>query len=394
MCYFGVCDTSKLEMIWQQPLSFDTLQWASEGPLLFKNEVLFTKTSFGAFPDSLKMFDRKTGLIKWTWANYFPESVEIQGELIKKEEKIFCNTWKSVFCIDALTGRTIWRSSFEKGLGGSQIGIIGDYIYHSRYEDSSRVRTKGYLVRSNIHTGIWDTVYTQDKIDQFEPMAIIPPSLWINKLGDSILVFKISYVDFHPIGANVRFDLVAYNLSRKKVEYRLDSFATGNSTKSSLISNDKCYVLSGFALHCVDLVTGKILWEKRLGQFTHASPFIAEDKLFIKPENSNLYALNPITGSEIWVDKDNGEGCKDMIYHDGLIYYTCGGNAKIYAIEAATGKKIWAEASPNSFKAFYNGNKARSNSNIGDASVVIDSELGYIYAADFYFAICLKLPKK
>jgi outer membrane protein assembly factor BamB len=83
-----------------------------------------------------------------------------------------------------------------------------------------------------------------------------------------------------------------------------------------------------------------------------------------------------------------------MVYYDGLLYYTCSGNGKIYAIEVATGKKIWAEPSPNKFSNNMNGNKKRSGANIGAGGIAINSNLGYLYTSDYYFAMCLKLPKR
>ena len=76
-----------------------------------------------------------------------------------------------------------------------------------------------------------------------------------------------------------------------------------------------------------------------------------------------------------------------------MVYYTCDGSNRIIALDPNTGKKIWNEPSPNNFKNKFNGNRVFRNANIGFGGIAIDSMLGYLYTSDFYFVMCLKLPK-
>jgi outer membrane protein assembly factor BamB len=157
------------------------------------------------------------------------------------------------------------------------------------------------------------------------------------------------------------------------------------------------YFLCINSLFCINKNNGTILWQKNFDKngetFTSCSPFVAENILLVKPDDRTLYALDPNTGNQIWLDTDNGSGAGEMVYHKGLVYYTCDGNGKIYAIEPKTGKKTWAEPSPNNFKNKFNGNRVFSKANIGFGGIAIDSTLEYLYTSDFYFVMCLKLPK-
>ena len=194
--------------------------------------------------------------------------------------------------------------------------------------------------------------------------------------------------------------MVGYDTQDKKEYFRfknIDSLNMSGSTKTAFILNNKACMPLQNRIVCIDLLSKSILWYKKMNPgvgFSSGNPFIfVENKLFLKPDDRVLYQINPNTGEDIWVDKDNGSGCSDMVYHKGLLYYTCSGNGKIYAVEVATGKKIWAEPSPNNFPNAMNGNRRRSNANIGSGGVAIDSTLGYLYTSDYYFGICLKLPK-
>jgi eukaryotic-like serine/threonine-protein kinase len=48
-----------------------------------------------------------------------------------------------------------------------------------------------------------------------------------------------------------------------------------------------------------NLKTGKILWEKKLGDLS-SSPALSGDKIFVGVSNGTLWALNKITGEKIW----------------------------------------------------------------------------------------------
>lgn len=399
-CNFGLCDTSKLEIVWQQPLSSDTAEWGSMPPIGLNNEILFTRNTYFAGIDTFKFFDAKNGTLKRIWADYLPNrtSAMSNNNAFFSNGKVLFTTWKDVYCIDYPTGSTVWRSKLEKGEGHPFMNVVGDRAYHVHLDRYGGKTHNSYLVQANIITGKWDTVHTQPMINNFEPHTEMP-SVWVSPQKDTILIFQIRYVDFKNIvGTGNRTDIVAYNITQKKEYFRFDNIDRLGlgSTQPPYVLGDKVFVPLIQDVICFNMPTKTIQWQKDFcANFTGGIPFIfVENKFFVKPVNRTLYQIDLETGNELWVDKDNGSGCSDMIYHNGLLYYTCDGVGKIYAIEVATGKKIWAERSPNQFANKFNGFKARSNANIGDSGVAINAELGYIYVSDFYFAMCLKLPKR
>ena len=399
-CLFNVCDTSKLEIVWQKPISKDTSELISINPFYFNNNVLFSRSTFEEAIDTLKMLDSKTGTLKWQWADYLIGRKPSFTKHIKflQNTKFLFTTWKDVYCVDAISGKTVWRSQLESGEGHPRISGINDYVYHNRILKTNSITEKSYLVRANINVGKWDTIYTQSIIEGFEP-DIEPPSVsWTNNKGDEIVFFQIRYWNFPA--SKGRIDWMAFNVNTKKQEFRLDNIDRGQigSVANAFVSADKVYFLCVNSLFCLNKNDGKILWQKNFDKagetFTVTSPFIAEGKLFIKTDNKTFYALDPDTGNQIWVDNDSGSSCSNLVYHDGLLYYSCHGDGKLYAVEAATGKKIWAEPSPNKYKNALNGNRRFSNANIGFGGIAIDPEQGVLFTSDFYFAMCLKLPKK
>ncbi len=401
-CISYLCDTSKLEILWQKPVSFDTTEKISMPATYYNGTVLFSRSFFEEGIDTLKLYDSKTGALEWYWSDWLPNRKsslvsEIPVKFLQNNKYLF-TTNKDVYCVDATSGISIWKSKVDSANTNPRIGGIDNYVYQVLVKGIKSIDFS-YLLKANINIGKWDTIYTQTKVDGFEPRIEPPTVSWLNKNRDTIVFFQIKYWNFPA--SKGRVDWVAFNSKTRTVEFRLDNidkFQLGTPAGAT-VSDDKVYFLGILTAFCINKYDGTVLWQKNFEfnseTFVSTSPFIAEGKLFIKTDNKTLYALDPNTGAEIWVDKDSGSSCSDMVYDRGLLYYTCNGNAKIYAIEAATGKIIWAEPSPNLYPNKFNGNRKFGfpNANIG-FGIAIDPEQGVVFASDYYFTMCLKMPKR
>lgn len=401
-CSIIPCDTSKLEIIWEKPIMPDTQELSSMTPVLTDKEILFSQFSF-SLTDTVKFYDKGTGVQNRIWADYLQGRIKTMttSDPLKVNGNVLFTTWDDVYAINYTSGNSAWRSQLPSGSGDPFINAIGNKVFHAHHDKRNTITIyNSYLVSADISTGKWDTIHTQPRINKFDPNHG-RPALWVSPDGDSILIFQIRYVDFsNTTGGGNRTDIVAYNKTKKQEYFRfvnIDKLGTG-SVRYPYVVGTKVFVPLTRDVTCIDMLSKNIQWQKDLGAgatFSSGQPFIyVENKFFVKPDNRTLYQLDMETGNIIWQDLDNGSGASDMVYHDGVLYYTCSGNGKIYAVEVATGRKIWAEPSPNKYKNKFNGNKKYDNANIGFGGIAIDSSLGYLYTSDFYFHMCLKLPKK
>lgn len=397
-----LCDSSKIEIVWRQPLSTDTAEWAStEPPIIFENNVLFTRFTFNEQIDTLKQLNRFTGKLEWTWADYQGKIPYVADQRIYfSNNKYIFTTWNDVYAINASDGKLSWKTLMPVGGSGDPfMNIANNKLYHTHNKKENRKKVASYIVRSDIDFGKWDTVFTQPIIGNLEPDTK-PPAVWIAPSGDEILIFQIRYVDFSPLIVQ-RVDVVAFNVTKKENYFRFDNidpYFTG-SVGVPFILNNKVYMPLNRSVVCIDMIKKQKVWEKEFGlggHFLNGSSFLfVENKFFVKPNNESLYQLDPDTGLEIWVDKNGGgAGPSDMVYNEGIIYYTGDGTAKIYALDIAAKKYIWAEKSPNYFYNKFNGKKRYDNANIGFGGIAIDPVNRLLYTSDNYFAMCLKLPKK
>ena len=405
-CDFGACDTSKLDLVWQRPLSEDTSEWDSTPPLLFENSVLFTRYAFGEVPDTLKRFNSLTGRLEWTWSDFGMKYPSISSRKIYlTQNKYVFTTWNDVYAvnaINAINGQLSGKSIMQNTADGSNRGhpfmnVLDNTLYHVHERRENKRTIASHLVKSNLEIGKWDTIFTQPIINNLEPHLEMP-ALWKSPAGDEIVIFQIRYFDFQTYEQKI--DVVAYNSTKKEMYFRFEDvdFRKTGSVLFPFVLKNKVYIPLNSNVVCYDLLEKKKLWDKNFGFdgfFTSGQPFLfVENQFFVKPSNRSLYQLDPDTGAEIWVDKNNGSGNSDMVYDNGVLYFTADGVGKIFALELASKKWLWSEPSPNKFPNKLNGNRRYGNANIGTGGIAIDAKNGYLYTSDFYFAMCLKLPKR
>lgn len=398
-CAIIPCDTSKIEMVWQNQIWHDTMELGSMPALLFGDEVVFSQETL-SLTDTIKVFNKYSGSQIKKWSDYFPERIKYMsgGDPIKVNDNIVFTTWNDVYAINSTSGQTIWRTKTETGTGDPFLNHIGNTVYHGRYDRRNATNHASYLIAADIHTGVWDTVHTQAMVNSYQPFHG-KPALWVDANGDSILVFQVAFLN--PVLGQAegnKIDVVGLHLQSGEEYFRFTDVDPGHtgSRRYPYLVGDKMFVPLGANMICIDMPSKTIQWRKVFDAgFTSGQPFIyVEGKFFVNPDNRNLYQLDMETGAILWQDLDNGSGASDMVYHKGVLYYTCSGNGKIYAVEVATGKKIWAEPSPNKYKHPLNGDRVFSNANIGFGGVAIDSVNNLLYTSDFYFHMCLKLPKQ
>ena len=85
----------------------------------------------------------------------------------------------------------------------------------------------------------------------------------------------------------------------------------------------------------------------------------------------------------VWYNNNSTGTVVQMRYFDGVVYYVSVGSGLLYAINAETGATIWAEYSRNK----------KPHVTFAFSSVIIDPVRRYLYTADSYFMMCVKLPE-
>ncbi len=377
------CDTSKLTVLWQHPINKDTLECGSIHPLVLDDGVLFSET-YCSDKEVLQKLNKYTGNPIWYWDEYSNSTSASTHAVFIYQNNIAYNSGVNISLIDGENGQSVWTISPHPDNGWPRSVVFGNYVFTPRHTDGNN--GYDYLVRINIETGQWEVLYTRYVTNGYTP-SLEPPGFWLKSNGDTVLVFQNrSTANSFPHHGQI--DLFAYNMTQGNMEWEIiDLDADGNSNvRPPLVWEDKIYFAGSRMMYCIDAPTHEIIWTKPLYQMLMSNWLIANEKLIVKPDNDEIFALNPHTGEEIWRETGSGETCGDMVYHDGMVYFNCLGTGKLYAVDVETGEHVWAEHPPNRKKGF-------KGASFYDG-VAVDPERGVLYTSDEFFALCIKLPER
>ena len=380
---------SKLEIVWQKPVSSDTSEHYVNVHDASNNKVLYC-VNLSSPTATLQTRNADNGQLDWVFSNFLSPSSGffLVRDLFTYGSKIMVQDDTDVYCIDYLTGERLWvYEALNAPLGCNKIGenlyteqSTGNYPYIT---SSSIVRTKA----SNQFTG-WDTVYTRLAVPDTFPLFNIPV-VWVNNNGDSIIVFN----DVHgyngppPTAGRGKTYLTALNLRTRQVAWQYPNFE-GYYLAPPLVDGDRLYI-NGPDVFCFDLHTGNLLWQKAFeGGVGGTSLVVHNDILVVQSTQIGMWGVNKYTGDGIWHNKDTDGTTWELLLFDGVVYSTSSGYGRLYAVNAETGATIWKEQSPN------RKNPKTGNASFANAGVAIDPERRLLYTADKYYVMCIKLPEK
>lgn len=397
------CDTPRYQVVWQAPIFIDSSSNECTIPYLNGNIILIPHdpVSYSEPGNAiLAGFNKNTGkrIFDWNSYSHIKGASVTSNSVSQIKDKIILNPTddQNIFAIDFSTGKTVWSTTIVDGSGFPRISSFGDFVYQIRNKNNQR---ENYLMRANINSGVWDTIYKV--VNNDKRLDIEPPYGWINPDKDTVLIFQNRYVS-QTYGGGDGLDIYAYNLNKKKEEFilrNIDFYGSATSVEPPVISNNKLYFMGTRIVYCINLLTGIIEWQKEFhDSFSFGSLVIAEEKLFVKTDNESLYAINLQDGNIIWQSTgDYGSSCSPMVYYNGYLYYT--GAVKsggLFVIDAASGKIIWNVRSINEFATPLNNFKVRGSSfsrGFGIGGVTIDPEQNCMFVSDNCYLMCIKLPK-
>jgi outer membrane protein assembly factor BamB len=119
-----------------------------------------------------------------------------------------------------------------------------------------------------------------------------------------------------------------------------------NVTKASLVSSyGKVYISSYEGnVYCLDAMNGTTLWvSKKVGESLQSDPGIADNKMYISSER--FYCFNALSGAELW-NTTHGAFSRPPTIVDGKVYL---GADAVYCLNAENGTLLWNFTSPGGF---------------------------------------------
>lgn len=162
-------------------------------------------------------------------------------------------------------------------------------------------------------------------------------------------VYKFEVYCLNKNTGEIIWDELAYQGKPGIITHKDNTYAS----ETPATDGKHIYVYFGMVgLYCYDM-EGQKVWEKNLGSFpsqanwgTSASPIVYDDKLFMQfdnEENSQVFALDKLTGEEIWRSKRDeiSTWSTPFIWKNKHRTELVTGGKKKRSYDPATGKLLW-----------------------------------------------------
>lgn len=381
-------------LLWKASLTNEKDICGSIAPIVFKDKVVFHRMFVGP-SKVLQCKNKSDGSAIWDWDDpadiYDGEKI---SHLATKGNDLFVNSWNEVYKLDALQGKTVWKSdaNLVNLYGHPRFALLGDRLLHQRHPGDDHETS---LLSYNPESGEFDKIFqmfsavNNGYVSSFESFAAYPKNN-----GDTLLLFQNRQINFQTF--KDRIDLYALNLRTLEVEWKRDSIdQEGNSSvQSMLVVGDKVYFMGVITLFCIDARNGQTIWEKRfnksypVGQLNETLLFttlvIVDGKLIVKPTDKHMYAIDPENGNEIWKLDNAATSPESMSVYKDLVLFPSSGKDGIFAHRVSDGKLMGRLLSPNVSDSKYSGAQIVTG-------IAVDEKEGLLFCTDGYFGMCFKI---
>jgi hypothetical protein len=380
-------DSTELKPVWQIPLTKDTQRFGTADILCYDDKVTpFIENNSGR----LCQYNGKTGAIEWMWEN--PSLKEFVGQdlaMYYQNGQIVYNGIYSTTTISTTNASIIKRAASLKNLyGESRFALLGNFIYQGFYHVDQFTDSIHYFMRADVNTLKWDTLLKLRREDHFGYMGgIEPPALYAPKMSDSLVLFKFRTV----INAKNRCFFYGYNLSKRQVQWRIDSLDYDGNVYPPIIEGNRCYVQGLGTVFCINADNGQIIWQRFCGgRFPGGSNLISyQDRLAAVTLDGRFVCIDKETGALIFNQKDAVGGAFDLaspsagVEYNGVLYIM--GDGYFYGIDLITGQILGKYQTPNRCK--------HPGAIFGYGAIAVNKQLGYIYVDDQFYLMAIKAFK-
>jgi hypothetical protein len=380
---------------WKSPLHKDTIRGIASAIQNMDNSLISYVTSQTS---DFRNTSLATGHTIWTKKGLDNIAVPApKNALYSHRSNLIVLTNKFIQKISVETGQeklmmqppvgTVFGQALYFGFYGSK---IRNHLYTS-FAGNQFYDSVSYLLRINLDDHSIDSLTSFNRKDLFGYMgASYPPALHINPAGDSTLIFKFRTVKVEPGINTSRCFLYAYNLSQRKVEWRIDSLDYDGSADPPIIEGDKCYVQGYGTLYCVDANTGQQIWKAWCGgRLPGGSTMISyQDRIAVVTSDGRFICVSKQDGSYIHNRKDVPGGWNNFdmaspsnaVELNGIMYLYGGGY--LYGIDLKLGSVAMKYKSPHYCK--------RSDAIFGYGGIAADAATNQIFVEDQYFLMAVK----
>jgi outer membrane protein assembly factor BamB len=353
---------------------------------------------------NLYALDENTGDVVWHYKG--PGPLLFPGTPTVADGKIYATTGQAAqyfglqsesefACLDAYTGRLIWKLPMEAFAPRESVAIAYGNLY---------------LIPGDVTTAV-DSISGNEYLTLGQVWAIgsDPWAMWRkdpahSAIGQSGPVNLSLRWKFTAGGAVVSSPSAAYGMiyfgSQDKKVYCVDArsgefvwnFNTGARIKSSpAVVDGKVYIGPDDGnVYCLDAYNGHLIWMKPAGGYIPAnfeasvilssSPAVVGDRVYVGSLDTNLYCLNAKNGGIDWKYKTEGYITSSPAVVDGAVYIVSQEpeSGALYKLDVDTGRLIWKTPLQYNFM-YQEGTDMHASPTVADGMVFASSNIKEYY---------------
>jgi outer membrane protein assembly factor BamB len=382
---------NNLRSVWKVVIRKDTLRGIASHIVNNGTELLVFQ---GEGQGSSTLYNKSTGATIWQRNGFEKNEYPSQPyALYFNKSSIIASNNRHITSYSKVNGAEQWNTrEFDNYYLHFRASMINGFLYTGLTKGNQFYDSNYFLIRLNLVNPLkYDTLFELKRTDHFGYMGgTEPPALHINSNSDSILLFKFRTVLTNSQINTSRCFLYAYNLSQRKVQWRLDSLDYDGSIDPPIIEGNKCYVQGFGTIFCLNAETGEVIWKGWCGgRLPGGSNMISyKDRIAVVTLDGRFLCFNKETGAYIYNRKDAAGGLQNFdmgspsqaVELNGVMYFY--GARFFYGVDLTTGNIVMKYESPYRCK--------RSAAVFSYGGIAKDDELGLIFIEDQYFIYAVK----
>jgi outer membrane protein assembly factor BamB len=328
----------------------------SDNAYLYKDWYIVTGDNWSHIDPSLYAYDTKTGKLAWKWTQT-GRYQQPGHNLVGKDNILILSDSEGILAFDIETQQLLWEHIHTDRqpipfLGGTgQLPIYGNFVYKLLSLDNFYGPESIY--RYNINTGIEERIHTFQLEPDFKSPNLSPPTFWVNPITNDTLMFLVNSrgrVDLAPEESPT--DLVAYNLTKRKIEWTLEEFTPWgtNTLYPPSVYNNTVMVAGDWSIYGVDILTGTVKWRTQfpnlpwVGNFVTTKHLVAGDRVYVNSGLFSVACLNAENGSILWHNKNAAANCSpNMLYNNDMLIIGSFGLGSVVIMDGLNGNVIHSE---------------------------------------------------